>query len=210
MSKPLEVIVSDGQGRYKNALEKAAKLLSEVPNGYEAAISRSMNRAATAGRSAAVSTIRQEYTIKASTVRRNFTIHKATRSDLEALVTSKGPRIPLVNYKTRPKTDTTGNARKPVLVAVKARGGLKPLGKSFVYRGKILQRLDTSSLPVQEVYGPAIPVLSGNNEVVDNVEKTMQETFLKRLDHETGYLLGGGKTNKYTKHKGGFVWSKKS
>ena len=202
MSKPLEVIVSDGQGRNKNALEKAAKLLSEVPNGYEAAISRSMNRAATAGRSAAVSTIRQEYTIKASTVRRNFTIHKATRSDLEALVTSKGPRIPLVNYKTRPKTDTTGNARKPVRVAVKARGGLKPLGKSFVYRGKILQRLDTSSLPVQEVYGPAIPVLSGNNEVVDNVEKTMQETFLKRLDHETGYLLGGGKPNKYTKHKG--------
>ena len=202
MSNPLEVIVSDGQGRNKNALEKAAKLLSEVPNGYEAAVSRSMNRAATAGRSAAVSTIRQEYTIKASTVRRNFTIHKATRSDLEALVTSKGPRIPLVNYKTRPKTDTTGNARKPVRVAVKARGGLKPLGKSFVYRGKILQRLDTSSLPVQEVYGPAIPVLSGNNEVVDNVEKTMQETFLKRLDHETGYLLGGGKTNKYTKHKG--------
>lgn len=202
MSKPLEVIVSDGQGRNKNALEKAAKLLSEVPNGYEAAVSRSMNRAATAGRSAAVSTIRQEYTIKASTVRRNFTIHKATRSDLEALVTSKGPRIPLVNYKTRPKTDTTGNARKPVRVAVKARGGLKPLGKSFVYRGKILQRLDTSSLPVQEVYGPAIPVLSGNNEVVDNVEKTMQETFLKRLDHETGYLLGGGTTNKYTKHKG--------
>lgn len=201
MSKPLEVIVSDGQGRNKNALEKAAKLLSEVPNGYEAAVSRSMNRAATAGRSAAVSTIRQEYT-KASTVRRNFTIHKATRSDLEALVTSKGPRIPLVNYKTRPKTDTTGNARKPVRVAVKARGGLKPLGKSFVYRGKILQRLDTSSLPVQEVYGPAIPVLSGNNEVVDNVEKTMQETCLKRLDHETGYLLGGGKTNKYTKHKG--------
>lgn len=202
MRKPLEVIVSDGQGRNKNALEKAAKLLSEVPNGYEAAVSRSMNRAATAGRSAAVSTIRQEYTIKASTVRRNFTIHKATRSDLEALVTSKGPRIPLVNYKTRPKTDTTGNARKPVRVAVKARGGLKPLGKSFVYQGKILQRLDTSSLPVQEVYGPAIPVLSGNNEVVDNVEKTMQETFLKRLDHETGYLLGGGKTNKYTKHKG--------
>mgnify|MGYP000570943687 FL=1 len=76
MSKPLEVIVSDGQGRNKNALEKAAKLLSEVPNGYEAAVSRSMNRAATAGRSAAVSTIRQEYTIKASTVRRNFTIHK--------------------------------------------------------------------------------------------------------------------------------------
>lgn len=202
MSKALEVIVSDGQGRYKDALEKAAKLLSEVPNGYEAAVSRSMNRAATAGRSAAVSTIRQEYTIKASTVRRNFSIHKATRSDLEALVTSKGPRIPLVNYKTRPKTDTTGNTRKPVRVAVKARGGLKLLGKTFVYRGRILQRLGTSSLPVQEVYGPAIPVLSGNNEVVDNVEKAMQETFLKRLDHETGYLLGGGNINKYTKHKG--------
>lgn len=200
--KALEVIVSDGQARNKKALEKAAKLLSEIPKGYKVAVSRVLNRAATSGRSAAVSTIRQEYTIKASTVRRNFSIEKATRSSLEALVTSKGPRLPLVNYKTRPKTDTTGNKRKPVRVAVKARGGLKPLGKAFVYRGRILQRLDTRSLPVQEVYGPAIPVLSENNEVVDNVEKTMQETFFNRLDHETGYLLGGGNTGKYKKRKG--------
>lgn len=107
--KALEVIVSDGQARNKKALEKAAKLLSEIPKGYEVAVSRALNRAATSGRSAAVSTIRQEYTIKASTVRRNFSIEKATRSSLEALVTSKGPRLPLVNYKTRPKTDTTGN-----------------------------------------------------------------------------------------------------
>ena len=68
--KALEVIVSDGQARNKKALEKAAKLLSEIPKGYEVAVSRALNRAATSGRSAAVSTIRQEYTIKASTVRR--------------------------------------------------------------------------------------------------------------------------------------------
>lgn len=190
MSKPLEVIVSDGQNQ--KALERAAKLLSEIPDGYELAVYRSMNRAAQAGRTAAVSTIRQEYEIKASTVRRHFKIHKASRGNLEALVTAKGPNLPLVQYKTRPKTDTTGNARKRVRVAVKKKGGLKPLGQSFVYKGRILQRLGTASLPVHEVYGPAIPLAANNNEVVKNVEKVMQETFLQRLDHETKYLLDGG------------------
>ena len=42
--KALEVIVSDGQARNKKALEKAAKLLSEIPKGYEVAASQLLNR----------------------------------------------------------------------------------------------------------------------------------------------------------------------
>lgn len=196
MSKTLEIILEEGQSSNAIAMERAASLLSGVKNGYEVAVSRAMNRAAVSGRAAAVTTIREEYTIKASTVRRNFAISKASKGNLEAIVSSKGPNIPLVNYRVSPKTDTTGTKRKQVRVAVKKKGGLKPLGQSFVYRGRVLQRLGNARLPVREVYGPAIPLISGNNTVYENVEKTMREAFLKRLDHEVGYLLDGGKTGK--------------
>ena len=68
MSKPFEVIISDGQSELQ--LNRIAQALKNIPKGYEKAVSRAMNRAALSGRAAAVSTIRNEYTLKASTIRR--------------------------------------------------------------------------------------------------------------------------------------------
>ena len=196
MSKPFEVIISDGQSELQ--LNRIAQALENIPKGYEKAVSRAMNRAALSGRAAAVSTIRNEYTLKASTIRRHFTIEKASVGSLEALVIGKGNMLPLVQYKTRPKTDTTGNARKPVRVQVKQNGGAKRLGSSFVFKGKILQRLGTKSLPVKEAYGPAIPLIASNDEISSNVQKVMQETFAERIDHEAAYAI-----NEFIKKKRG-------
>lgn len=196
MSKPFEVIISDGQSELQ--LNRIAQALKNIPKGYEKAVSRAMNRAALSGRAAAVSTIRNEYTLKASTIRRHFTIEKASVGSLEALVIGKGKMLPLVQYKTRPKTDTTGNARKPVRVQVKQNGGAKRLGSSFVFKGKILQRLGTKSLPVKEAYGPAIPLIASNDEISRNVQKVMQETFAERIDHEAAYAI-----NEFIKKKRG-------
>lgn len=196
MSKPFEVIISDGQSELQ--LNRIAQALKNIPKGYEKAVSRAMNRAALSGRAAAVSTIRNEYTLKASTIRRHFTIEKASVGSLEALVIGKGKMLPLVQYKTRPKTDTTGNARKPVRVQVKQNGGAKRLGSSFVFKGKILQRLGTKSLPVKEAYGPAIPLIASNDEISSNVQKVMQETFAERIDHEAAYAI-----NEFIKKKRG-------
>lgn len=195
MSKPFEVIISDGQSELQ--LNRIAQALKNIPKGYEKAVSRAMNRAALSGRAAAVSTIRNEYTLKASTIRRHFTIEKASVGSLEALVIGKGNMLPLVQYKTRPKTDTTGNARKPVRVQVKQNGGAKRLGSSFVFKGKILQRLGTKSLPVKEAYGPAIPLIASNDEISSNVQKVMQETFAERIDHEAAYAI-----NEFIKKRG--------
>lgn len=187
MTKPLEVIISSGQKGLD--LERIAQSLDSIPKGYEKAVSRSMNRAVVAGRTAAVKTIREEYTLKASTIRRHFSIERASVGSLEALLSAKGSMLPLVQFKTRPKTDTTGARRKPVRVAVKRKEGLKRLGSSFVYKGRILRRLGSTSLPVKEAYGPAIPLLAGNPELSSNIEEVMRDTFLKRLDHESQYVI---------------------
>jgi hypothetical protein len=186
--KKLEVLIGDGRSEVSSLLENIREDLRWIPKGYETAVVRALNRAANSGRTAAVATIRQEYAIKDSTVRRNFTIVKAGNGNLEAMVVAKGKMLPLVQYKVTPKTDTTGGARKQVRVAVK-NTGLKRLGKSFVYKGRVLQRLGTAGLPVKEVYGPAIPMLANNNAVVENVNKQMLEVFKTRLEHEADYVL---------------------
>lgn len=190
MTKHLEIIVSDGQSQFKPRLTQVAQLLASIPNGYEAAVSRAMNRAAVAGRAAAVQTIREEYTLKSGTIRRHFGIERASRSSLEALVYARGSMLPLHHYKVLPRSgDTTGNARRRVRVNVRRREPAKGLPATFIHKGRVLRRLGTRSLPVKEAYGPAVPLLAGNTEIAENITSVMQETFVERLNHETTQIL---------------------
>lgn len=186
--KDIEVVFEEGSRGTKGAIEQAQKLLSEIPKGYEKATARALNRAATAGRAAAVSTIRQTYTVKASTIRDKFSISRANFGNLEAIVAAKGPVIPLGSFRVKPATDTTGARRANVRVSVK-KGGAKSLGNSFVYKGKVLHRIGAARLPVNALYGPSVAGMTDNEKVRENIDKAMRETFLTRLDHETRYLL---------------------
>lgn len=189
--KDIEVIFEEGSRGTQSAVDAAQKLLESIPKGYGRAASRALNRAATSGRAAGVATIRKTYTVKASAVRNAIGIKKATVSDLESIVYAKGPVIPLGGFKIKPTTDTTGARRKQVRVSVK-KGGVKPLGDAFIYKGKVLRRLGTARLPVQELYGPSVAGMADSQVVHDNITDVMRDTFLKRLDHETDYILNQG------------------
>lgn len=132
------------------AIERAKKLLSEVPGGVETAMMRSINRAAQAGKTQAVKEVRARYTVKAGDVRQTLTTSKATRAKLEAEIVSRGPMLGLAAYKHSPKTDSTGANRKRVRVSVKRDGGMKPLGQAFVWHGKIMQRVGKKRLPIEK------------------------------------------------------------
>lgn len=173
-----------------DAIEKAQKYLAGVPKGFETAMSRSLNRALQEGRTAAVRETTKQYTVKARDVRPTFKMQRASRGNLEASLESKGGRLPLSTFTHRPTTDTTGANRRQVRVSVK-KGGLKPLGQAFVHNGRILQRLGRTSYPVQQKFGPSIPSMLDNDEVVDKVVETMGKSVEKRLEHEVGRLLDG-------------------
>ena len=166
------------------AIERAKKLLSEVPGGVETAMMRSINRAAQAGKTQAVKEVRARYTVKAGDVRQTLTTSKATHAKLEAEIVSRGPMLGLAAYKHSPKTDSTGANRKRVRVSVKREGGMKPLGQAFVWQGKIMQRL-----PIEKKLGPSIPSIIGNPEVVEAIEERTDEMIVKRLDHEVNRIL---------------------
>lgn len=171
------------------AIERAKKLLSEVPGGVETALMRSINRAAQAGKTQAVKEVRARYTVKAADVRQTLTTSKATRAKLEAEIVSRGPMLGLAAYKHSPKTDSTGANQKRVRVSVKRDGGMKPLGQAFVWHGKIMQRVGKKRLPIEKKLGPSIPSIIGNQEVVEAIEERTEEMIVKRLDHEVNRIL---------------------
>lgn len=174
----------------KNSFEKAAKLLAGIPNGVETAMSRAFNRALQEGRTAGTREVTKQYTVKAKDVRSTFAMKRASKSNLEAELSSKGQRLPLSSFAHRPSTDTTGARRQQVRVGVK-KGGLKPLGQAFVHNGRILQRLGSTSYPVQQKFGAAVPSMLNNDDVVDVVVETMNKSVDKRLEHEAGRILEG-------------------
>lgn len=202
MKKSLEVVFGDGKHSIQAQLNGARGLLADIRGGYEAAVSRALNRSLASGRAAAVSAIRQEYAIKASKVRKRFSLERATRQSLEGVLSAKGPNLPLSDFKFKPKEDTTGNARKPVRVSVKNKGGLKRLGDSFVWKGLILKRVGTASLPVTAPKGPAVPILAGNPAVEQSVEAVMTTVFSERLDHEVTEIMRSGLKNRRGKQDG--------
>lgn len=174
----------------KDSIERAAELLEGVPNGFQTALSRAFNRALQEGRTAGVRAVMKEYTVKARDVRPTFKMQKASKSNLDAELLSRGSNLELNRFSHRPQTDTTGNKRREVRVGVK-KGGLKPLGQAFVHKGRIFQRLGAARLPVQLKFSNSVPVMLDNDEVVDKVVETMSKSVDKRLEHETERLLNG-------------------
>ena len=196
MSKDFEIFLGDGSKGIQDGLKTAQSLLAGVKAGYPTAVMRALNRAAITGRSGAVKSIRKIYTVKSSAMKSAFTIEKASTKSLEAAVSIKGKKIALQHFKFSPKSDTTGNARKPVRVSVLRGGGMKPIRNAFVFKGRILQRTETTSTPLRDVEGPSAPSMVSNPDIVISTEKVMQETFLKRLEHETIELLRSGAKGK--------------
>lgn len=183
------------------AFDRAKKLLSEVPGGVETALMRALNRAAQSGKAQAVREVRARYTAKAGAIRETLTNTRATLTNLEAEIVSRGSPLNLADFKHTPRTDTTGAARKRVRVSVKKEGGLKPLGQAFVFNGQIFSRTgkfivatrgrhkDKRVEQVEKKIAPSVPSMIGNPEVVEAIEEKTQETVIKRLDHEVNRIL---------------------
>lgn len=174
----------------EKSIESSQRLLAGIPKGIETATMRAFNRAIQQGRTVATKETTKQYTAKAKDIRPTFKMYRASGSNLEASLVSTGSRLPLTKFKYTPMQDTTGANRKQIRVGVK-KGGLKPLGNMFVWKGKIMHRLGDTSLPIQQKFGASVPVMLNNDEVVDAVEEVMMESVSKRLEHETQRLLEG-------------------
>ena len=154
---------------------------------------RALNRAVQNAKTNARKNPRETYNIKAKDIKETLTAKKASRSKLGAALVSQGTKVPLDKFRISPKQLRPKKPPRALKVAVK-KGGLKQLLGAFVadIRGnKVFSRVSKRRLPINRLFGPAIPQMIDNKAVRPFIEKEAINTFQRRLDHEIKRVLEG-------------------
>ena len=176
-------------------VERAIRLLAHLPGEASQAMARAMNRAIEGAKTTAAKEIRARYRISSARIKETMTLRLASAGRLQASVTSAERRPSLYQFGPTPSEPGTGGrfpgvgmTRPPLRVAVKRRGKPQPLLGAFVMRvasGKhIAQRTGKSRLPVEVLYGPAVPQMMGVDVVSRRIEEMAVARLDARLDHE--------------------------
>lgn len=176
--------------------------LGRFPEKVKKAMVRAINRSVEGARTDAVKKVCEEYAIKPSDVRKTIVIARASSSKMEAQIISTGRPIPLIKFNVKPKKapakGTKVVKRKAVIAGVKF-GNAEEIPNSFIAQMKsghvgVFSRANNAPrLPIEQKYGPSVPQMIGNKDVIDFIEKRARERLDKELRHQIAYLLGGGK-----------------
>lgn len=178
----------------EDSLDKATRLLAGINGGVYKAVGSALTRAAAAGKTAAKQPVTKEYTISQSEfLARTRNINhfvRETGGGISVVFGFRGNVIPLMKFSTRV------NGSGQVVTQVKRSGSAATLDRAFSaqmggHRG-VYERIGPSRFPVKELYGPATPqMMYSNEEVTDEVERKVADTYEKRIDHEILRLLNG-------------------
>ena len=157
-----------------NADDTIIKVLNSLDSrNMHSAISQAAKRAATHARKVGTREIRSIYAVKSGTLKGKARIKKAPDG---AVLEVKGGSEPIKSYSVTAKS-------KGVFVAVKkGKKGLVP--RSFILGNRFVARESKSRLPFRDLYGPSIPQLYGNSEVMAKMQEAGAEMFESRLIHE--------------------------
>ena len=178
----------------EDSLDRVTKLLAGISGGVYKAVGSALNRAAAAGKTAAKQPVTREYSISQSeflSQTRNINhFVRDTGGGLTVVFGFRGNVIPLMKFNTR--VNNSGQ----VVTQVKRSGAAATMDRAFTaqmggHRG-VYERLGVKRFPVEELYGPATPqMMYSNEDVMDEIEDKMAETYEKRIDHEILRVLNG-------------------
>jgi hypothetical protein len=174
--------------RLKRAKRDLKNLSKEVPKIY----TRALNRSIAAARTEMSGEVRKTYQIKHGDFLKAAVIKKAasTRSSLMTSIRIKSTRRELIQFKVSPKEPIGGKKPPKSLKISVMKTGLKKLPGAFVQRGRsggalhVLKRTGSARYPLHIKYGPSIPEMAGNENVIQSTETRAREIFLARVDHE--------------------------
>lgn len=193
-------------------LERANKVLAQIPDGAKRAIQSAMPRAVSHLRKKATERIRERYAISAGNVRanQNITVSYQAGNGMIAQVRFSGSKIPLFKFEgASPKGPSydrshlvpgmTGNGWKMVPTGKPASGhvlastGPQLFAHAFVatmsngHTG-IFER---NGKGISEIMGVSVAQMVGNEEVANKLIKDASEKFEERMEHEISRLLNG-------------------
>ena len=147
------------------------------------AIMSAQRRAATAGRTLAAKRIREIYTIKAGDIKNRANI-KVDMGGTETRIEIKGPFEPVKKYRARK------NAHGIFVAIKRGKGGTVPRSFQRPDNDRFVARVGRDRGPLKGLYGPSVPQLFQNVEVMGEVQARMMEMYENRLMHELERRLG--------------------
>lgn len=154
------------------------------------AATRAIGRALTASRAAVAKKVRSEYTVKSADIKMGIRSRrpKVTTEGVFGAVIGEGDRLRLDKFKVY------RNAKSPMSVKVrKQRKASKVQGLFFANTAKGEEapflRSTAKRKPINILYGPSLPEMMGNKDVVEFMSAVAQDTLNKRFEHEMNYRL---------------------
>ena len=177
-----------------DTLDRVNKILAGIPGGAIKAAQQALKRAGDTAKTRAGQFAAAEYTINKGTFMANVSMKTeaggAGGSAAQLRISFAGSPLPLLTFNTR----YSRSGRVTAQVLRNSGGGI--LGDAFVARigGRlgVYERIGSSRFPVEGKYGPGTSKMMGNEDVVEKMDKTISETFEKRIEVEIRRILAGG------------------
>lgn len=173
-------------------LARAQRHLADIPGAAERAMSRALNRAASAGRAEGIRAITDRYAARTGDVREMITLSSASPDDLEVTITARSRALSLGYFPHSPRAAGTGGPGRPALTAEIKRGERKDVGGAFVARlnsgMRIMQRTGEKTSAGKDamrgLYALPLAEMLGVRGVREAVEEKAIATLDQRLTHE--------------------------
>lgn len=185
-------------------VEEIEKKLGNLKSKAPTVVCRAINRAAQKARTETKREVANKYFISQGDVLKTIRLTKASTANLSAQLTSKGGPIALSKFKVSPKRGVKrtkrGYSPSVYKAGVEKSGGMKPLSgspKAFIAgfssgHSGVMTRISARRLPLKQLYGPAVPPMIKNDEVIERIQKEATETLEKRIDAEINNILQRG------------------
>ena len=199
---------------YKLEIDKASmasvKLtIAKLGGSAGIVISRAVNDSLSGVRTQAIKGIGGKVMLKAAVIRQTFMIKKASIKDLQAAVETKSKPIPLINFSAR-------QIKAGVSVKVLRVGGRKKIPHAFIatmksghkgvywrdwdlYRSPMKKDFHDGAvprkykLPIHELYGPRVPDILDDPEIMGPVMENANKRLNDRLNHHVDRALANAK-----------------
>ena len=177
------------------ALERAEKILANVPKGAERAAANALNRGLSRVKSGAMRRVKSVDAVQpaALSAATNTRLSKASSGNLCGYISFSGAKIPLYKFNVSPKAPGTGQLVKAGVM----KGGGAVFNSAFIAQMQsghtgIFERESKPRFPVDEIMGLAAAQMVGNEKIIEPLEEEAQQLVNERLEHEIQRLLNGG------------------
>jgi hypothetical protein len=173
-------------------------LLSDVKNGAERAISRSLNRTLDGAVTLTAQRITGKVTLKSAYVKDHITKVKAKNYRLGAAMKMQSGKVPFAAFSTNPapanfQVRDRGNGVSVKVWKDKSAVRFKHAFFAVMPNGYVglFERRGRRRLPIDELMGPYLSsIYEKTPGLAYEVETTSAERLLRELQHEVDYILG--------------------